>query len=234
VLQLQRKSKAASVARLRRRDNDEFARLRSRAARWAADTLSKLTDPEPDIPEALNDRAADNWRPLLAIADLAGGAWPRRSREAACLLSGEGHDSSSINVEVLADIQLAFGEADVIRSADLVAKLVADPEKPWVEWKHGKPITQKQLAGLLRPFGIIAEEVHPPEQTHGKGYKRVRFEEAWEAYLPGQNRGQNECTHQIPTSEARLNQTLSSQLREAQDRINQLEREAVSLASSCS
>jgi putative DNA primase/helicase len=203
VLQLQRKSKAAGVARLRRRDNDEFARLRSRAARWAADTLSKLTDPEPDIPEALNDRAADNWRPLLAIADLAGGAWPGRSREAACLLSGEGHDSSSINVEVLADIQLAFGEADVIRSADLVAKLVADPEKPWVEWKHGKPITQKQLAGLLRPFGIISEEVHPPEQTHGKGFKRVRFEEAWKAYLPGQNRGQNECTHQIPTSEAR-------------------------------
>jgi putative DNA primase/helicase len=187
VLQLQRKSKAASVARLRRRDNDEFARLRSRAARWAADTLSKLTDPEPDIPEALNDRAADNWRPLLAIADVAGGAWPRRSREAACLLSGEGHDSTSVNVELLADIRLAFGETDVIRSADLVAKLTADPERPWAEWRHGKPITQKQLAGLLAPFGIISETVHPIGQSHAKGYKRVKFEEVWEAYLPGQN-----------------------------------------------
>ena len=26
----------------------------------------------------LNDRAAGNWRPLLAIAELAGGTWPRR------------------------------------------------------------------------------------------------------------------------------------------------------------
>ena len=203
VVQLQRKPKTASVVRLRKRDSEKFATLRRQAARWAHDNFSRLSDPEPDIPEALNDRAADNWRPLLAIADLAGGAWPGRAREAACLLSGEGHDSTSINVELLADIQGAFGDADVIRSADLVAKLVADPEKPWVEWKHGKPITQKQLAGLLRPFGIISEEVHPPEQTHGKGYKRVRFEEAWEAYLPGQNRGQNECAHQIPTSEAR-------------------------------
>ena len=75
--------------------------LRSQAARWAADNFSKLTDPEPSIPDALNDRAADNWRPLLAIADLAGGAWPGKAREAACLLSGEGHDTS-VNVELLA------------------------------------------------------------------------------------------------------------------------------------
>jgi putative DNA primase/helicase len=202
VLQLQRKSKAASVARLRRRDNDEFASLRSRAARWAADTLSKLTDPDPDIPDALNDRAADNWRPLLAIADLAGGAWPKRARDAACLLSGEGHDSTSVNVELLADIRLAFGETDMIRSADLVAKLVADPERPWAEWKRGKPLTQKQLGGLLRPFGIMSETVTIPGLADAKGYRRVRFEEAWEAYLPGQNPGQKVLAPQTPTSEA--------------------------------
>ena len=151
VVQLQRKPKTASVVRLRKRDSEEFAILRRQAARWAHDNFSRLTDPEPDIPEVLNDRAADNWRPLLAIADLAGGAWPGRAREAACLLSGEGHDSTSVNVELLADIRLAFGETDVIRSADLVAKLIADPERPWAEWRHGKPITQKQLAGLLGP-----------------------------------------------------------------------------------
>src|SRR5262249_37866686 len=73
VAQLQRKARTANVERLRRRDSEKFALLRRRAARWAADNFSKLTDPEPDIPGALNDRAADNWRPLLAIADLAGG-----------------------------------------------------------------------------------------------------------------------------------------------------------------
>ena len=74
IITLQRKSRMAKVERLRRRDSDEFAILRRQAARWAADTFDKLTDPDPSIPDALNDRAADNWRPLLAIADLAGGA----------------------------------------------------------------------------------------------------------------------------------------------------------------
>jgi hypothetical protein len=88
---------------------------------------------------------------------------------------------------------------DVIRSADLVTKLTADPERPWADWKHSKPLTQKQLAGLLRPFCIVSEEVHPAGQSHGKGYKRCRFEEAWEAYLPGQNGSSG----QFPPSEAR-------------------------------
>ena len=69
---LQRKPRGAKVGRLRRRDNEEFATLRRKAVRWAEDNFSKLADPEPNIPDALNDRAADNWRPLLAIADLAG------------------------------------------------------------------------------------------------------------------------------------------------------------------
>jgi putative DNA primase/helicase len=198
VVQLQRKPKTASVVRLRKRDNDEFALLRRQAARWADDNFSRLADPEPDIPEVLNDRAADNWRPLLAIADLAGGSWPKRGRDAACLLSGEGHDTTSINVELLADIRLAFGETDIIRSADLVTKLTSDPERPWAEWRHGKPLTQKRLASLLRPFCIVPETVSIPGLADAKGYRRVRFEEAWEAYLPGQNT----CTHQIPTSEA--------------------------------
>jgi Protein of unknown function (DUF3631) len=90
---------------------------------------------------------------------------------AAGLLSGEGHDSISVNVELLADIRLAFG-ADAIQSADLVAKLTADPEEPWVEWKHGKPLSQKQLASLLRPSGITSETVHPIGHSHATGYKQ--------------------------------------------------------------
>jgi len=108
------------------------------------DNFERLVDPEPQVPEALNDRVGDNWRPLLAIADLAGGVWPELARQAALTLSGEEQDGA-IGVELLKDIRLAFGEADAIRSIDLVAKLIADPERPWAEWKRGKPLTQKQL-----------------------------------------------------------------------------------------
>src|SRR5262245_10236105 len=187
IVTLQRKPKAAAVARLRKRDSDEFATLRRQAARWAADNFEKLVDPDPDIPEVLNDRAADNWRPLLAIADLAGGRWPQQAREAACLLSGEGHESSSINLELLADIQKAFGDKEAMASADLVAALVADPEWPWAEWTRGRPLTQRQLARLLKPFFIIPQTVHIHGFKDAKGYSRIAFEEAWAAYLPGQD-----------------------------------------------
>jgi putative DNA primase/helicase len=185
VVRLQRKPRGATVERLGRRDNAEFAALRSQAARWAADDYDKLVDSDPKMPD-LNDRAADNWRPLLAIADLAGGTWPKEARRAACLLSGEEQDGA-IGVELLRDIRSAFGDGDVIRSSDLVAQLTADPERPWAEWKHGRPLTQKQLAGLLAPFHIISLTVHPPGQPDGKGYRRIDFEEAWAAYCPGQN-----------------------------------------------
>jgi putative DNA primase/helicase len=188
VITLQRKPRTAAIERLRKRDNDEFAILRQKAARWAKDNFEKLSDPDPKIPENLNDRAADNWRPMLAIADLAGGDWPRRAREAACVLSGDGHDTSAINVDLLADIQAAFGESDIITSADLVAALVTDLERPWATWGKGaKPLTQNQLARLLRPFCIISETVHPVGRPDAKGYKRSSFESAWAGYLPGQN-----------------------------------------------
>jgi putative DNA primase/helicase len=185
VVRLQRKPPGATVERLRRRDNADFAALRSQAARWTADNFDKLADPDPKMPN-LNDRAADNWRPLLAIAELAGGTWPEEARRAACLLSG-GEQDGAIGVELLRDIRFAFGDDDVIRSSDLVAKLTADPERPWAEWKHGRPLTQKQLAGLLALFHIISLTVHPPGLPDGKGYRRIDFEEAWTAYCPGQN-----------------------------------------------
>jgi putative DNA primase/helicase len=185
IVQLQRKPPGAKVERLRKRDNEWFAALRSHAARWAADNFDKLVDPDPQVPEALNDRAADNWRPLLAIADLAGGEWPQLARQAALILSGEAQDGA-IGVELLKDIRLAFGEADAIRSIDLVAKLIADPERPWAEWKRGKPLTQKQLGRLLNDFRICSETVSIPGLNDAKGYKRARFEDAWAAYCPVQ------------------------------------------------
>ena len=181
VVQLQRKPPTATVAPLRRRDSEEFAALRSQAARWAIDNFDRLVVADPQLPNGLNDRASDNWGPLLAIADLAGGEWPQEARQAACFLSGEVQDSA-IGVELLKDIRVAFSDHEVIRSADLVVKLTTDPERPWAEWKHGRALTQKQLASLL---AHSSGTVHPPGLPDGKGYRRVDFEGAWCAYCPG-------------------------------------------------
>jgi putative DNA primase/helicase len=50
VVRLQRKPPGATVERLGRRDNADFAALRSQAARWAADNFDKLADPDPRCP----------------------------------------------------------------------------------------------------------------------------------------------------------------------------------------
>src|SRR5262249_38644938 len=208
IITLQRKPKTAAVERLRKRDSEEFATLRRKAARWAADNLDKLTDPEPAIPDALNDRAADNWRPLLAIADLAGGEWPQLARQACLTLSGESAEEA-MGVMLLADCRRAFGDDDAIRSADLVTKLATDPERPWAEYNRGHPITQRQVAKLLGGrggFGIFSVNVRPKVGPQGKGYRRIDFEEAWASYCPDQTSSRTDSTFlSVPPSQGPWN-----------------------------
>jgi Protein of unknown function (DUF3631) len=40
----------------------------------------------PEMPDGIEDRNADVWEALIAIADLAGGDWPERARRAAVAL----------------------------------------------------------------------------------------------------------------------------------------------------
>ena len=47
-------------------------------ARWSETSAELIT--WPDMPDGIEDRNADVWEPLLAIADLAGGEWPERAR----------------------------------------------------------------------------------------------------------------------------------------------------------
>ena len=63
--------------------------LKALAERWAEAHLDALTAAEPALPDELSDRAQDGGEPLLAIADLAGGEWPERAREALVELHGE-------------------------------------------------------------------------------------------------------------------------------------------------
>lgn len=56
--------------------------LRRKAARFAADNAVRLAAADPAMPGGAFNRVADNWRPLLAIADVIGGEWPDRARAA--------------------------------------------------------------------------------------------------------------------------------------------------------
>ena len=58
---------------------DQLAR---QASRWATDHADRIRSADPEMPVGVFNRTADNWRPLLAIADAVGGEWPARARRA--------------------------------------------------------------------------------------------------------------------------------------------------------
>jgi uncharacterized protein DUF3631 len=167
---LDRKLRTDKVERLRRRDNDEFAQLRRRCLRWANDNAKALAQAPPLELEGLNDRALDFWEPPLTIADRAGGNWPKVARDTALALSGESkEDGEDVRVELLKDIREAFGDADLIRSADLVAKLTADPERPWADWKRtlhtiGPAPMKPSALRIERMLEKIEAKLVPPER----------------------------------------------------------------------
>jgi putative DNA primase/helicase len=161
-------------------------RAARRAARWALDYANLVSGIDPTMPAGVYNRAADNWRPLLAIADAAGGGWPERARRAVKAAgAGAGDHDQSVRVMLLADIRNMFAKRNVDRlaSADIVEGLVAIEGRPWPEWKAGKPITPTGLARQLARFGIKPDS-HRIESRTPKGYLLAQFEDAFARYLP--------------------------------------------------
>ena len=68
TIALRRRKKDEPITRLRR-DRMHLSVLGRRSARWAADNGNAPADADPALPDELGDRAQDNWRPLIAIAD---------------------------------------------------------------------------------------------------------------------------------------------------------------------
>jgi hypothetical protein len=116
---------------------------------------------------------------LVAIADRAGGDWGQRARVAAEALSTEDMtDSEAIAELLLSDLRDYFDQTGTDRapSMHLTEHLRGLEGRPWAEYHRGGPITQNQLANLLRPFGISSQtirvEVPPPiPPPYGTGAK---------------------------------------------------------------
>jgi putative DNA primase/helicase len=185
---LQRKGAGEDAVKLRAPGaRGDLADIARKLARWAGERGKLLTAPPP-IPEALGDREGDIAVPLLAVADDAGGAWPARARAALLDLFGR-RTAAGGNMEagglLLADLRALFLGTSATRmlSADIVARLATMEERPWPEWKQGKPMTAPQLARALAPFGVRPGTVRVGAGT-AKGYHKEAFEDAWMRYLP--------------------------------------------------
>jgi Protein of unknown function (DUF3631)/RepB DNA-primase from phage plasmid len=184
VIELKRKLADENVEDFRHIDDPGLQELRQKLLRWAVDNVGALESARPTLPDGFTNRVAANWNLLLAIADIAGGEWPEKAREAAAGIAKlKATLNATIGVQLLTDIRTILGEKDCMFSATLIAILADDPEGSWAEYNRGKRITQKQLANLLRGYGIVSETVWISGHS-AKGYKRAAFEDVWTRYLP--------------------------------------------------
>ena len=161
---------------------DELLTIRQQGLRWAEDNRDQLVgDRELTPADINNDRARDNWTPLMTIAQACG---VLEEAQAACRTLAQSEDDS-LAIQLLADIRQIFKEEgmDRLPMRVLLKRLVALEEAPWAEYNRGKELTAHGLAAMLREFGIKTRQVRI-------GAKNVRhyvlddFKPVFDRYLP--------------------------------------------------
>jgi hypothetical protein len=180
IVRMRRRAPSESVEPYRPRLHDRQGHaLRDRLAAWAAGIEPRIVMPE--LPKEIQDRDADVWEPLIAVADAAGGEWPDRARTTGVTLTTllQGGYWQPLSIQLLSDLRGVFGENATLSTKIILSRLHALPESPWEDIK-GKPLTGKGLADRLREF-----DVHPVQLNNSeRGYVRKDLVDAWVRYLP--------------------------------------------------
>jgi putative DNA primase/helicase len=182
-IKLRRKLRSEKVEHFSYEDDETFYTLRCKLARWAADNKKALKTAHPVLPDGFDNRLADNWRIMLAIADLAGGTYPKAARKAAVKLSHVPEPDEGIRLlEAFCEV---FVTQATITSQAMMERLGADPTGEWCNFRGRGPITQRQIAAILRDFDIHTVVLHPPRKAGpaAKGYRREQFADAFERNL---------------------------------------------------
>lgn len=200
IVRLERAKPGELRERFDSRRVERETELCRKLARFCADNKARLEACDPALPSGAFNRLADNWRPLFAIAEIAGGDWPQRAAATFAKLTAKTDaDAQGINTMLLADVQHIFSEASAERmfSKSLVEALCAMTDRPWPEAHKGKPISETWLARRLRTFGVSSKTLRTIE-GRAKGYEAADFADAFERYLPA---GQESKRDGVTTAE---------------------------------
>jgi hypothetical protein len=183
VVRMRRRAPHERVKAFRRRMYErEGTALRERLEIWAAENLDRLSSDIPEMPGGVDDRDADVWESLIAIADLAAGGWPDRARTAAVTLVAAAKESSpSLGVRLLSDLRRVFGQAEALSTGAIIQALCTLDEAPWGDIR-GKPLDDRGLAARLRKYDVSPKVIRMGEGTC-RGYIRADFLDAWSRYV---------------------------------------------------
>lgn len=185
IINLRRKRPDEVVEQLPIDSVAAHADVTRRIARWVMDNRHLIGSQRPILPTGLNDRAGDNWRPLLAIADVLGPKWAAMGRLSAMEVSRASDEESVDPAEqLIRDIGRVFNSTHGVKQLPvdrLHAALVEMDGSMWTEFDRGQPLSKARLGRMLIPFGIRSAVV----RLRGKVtrvYLRSAFEDAFSRY----------------------------------------------------
>ncbi|GAA1913557.1 hypothetical protein GCM10009775_02790 [Microbacterium aoyamense] len=190
VIPMRRRRADEVVEPYRERQNgSELEATRDRLAAWARTAAKSIGAPWPEMPDGIADRDADVWEPLLAVADAAGGEWPRLARDAALVILRDARDRpASLGIRLLADVRRIFdkdGDAR-LRSTEILLELVGLEDAPWSDLGGKGAIDSRFLGRTFDGYGIPPAHAIRFGGSIGvaKGWERADFADAWLRYLP--------------------------------------------------
>jgi hypothetical protein len=178
-IRLQRRLQGEAVEKLRDADPETFTRLQRMALRWSVDHSEAVKRARPRIPLILNDRAGDNWGPLLAIAELC--EFGEEATKAAVKLSAD-QSEESVSLLLLSTLRDLFRDtgSDFLPTDDVIKKLNENKEAPWSDWKNG--MTAEKLGRTLKLFGVKSEQ-HRGDGDRHRGYALQKLQPVFNRYL---------------------------------------------------
>lgn len=184
VVRMRRRAPGEPVSSFReRRDRPALNELRAALADWITPNVEPLADAQPDM-SPLEDRAADVWESLAAVADLAGGHWPAKARRAMVALTDHADDDANLGTELLRDVRRVFSETrtTAIPTAELLDRLKGLDESPW----RAFDTTARDLARRLKAYDVRPEQVRAGDRQ-SRGYKIDSLIDAFTRYLPDED-----------------------------------------------
>lgn len=192
IIRMRRRARNERVEPFRQRVHEgEGHALRDRLAAWADSVRNRVEGAFPQMPEGVTDRPADVWEALLAVADAAGGDWPKRAREACVELvnAAKVDDKGSTGIRLLTDLRdQVFNGIDRLPTVAVLDRLHSLEEAPWADMA-GKPLDARGLSRMLREYmtgdntPIAARNIKAGGNVM-KGYYATDLHDAWQRYCP--------------------------------------------------
>jgi hypothetical protein len=182
-----------------RKIEPEALALRDEIAAWADQVRDQVNQNEPDLPDGIRGRFREKWAPLKAVADAAGGDWPKRTDAMALndrkevemdKEDGLTRDKPSVALlhhiyEVWPPNQDKTANATFLPSGELIRLLVSEHPEMWGPMSsYGKELTTKRLGFLLAESYKIHSDRE--DRTGPRGYFHSVFIKPWTAMGVGQ------------------------------------------------